>query len=101
MDHGPLVQPAVADQALDVTHPRRAPQSIALLVARRLRHLAGVEPVKERLLADLQLVSHLEGGEVLHARRNRRRFWRSATQYAMSADDGPMSQCAAPGAARE
>ena len=68
VDDGPLVEPAVADQPLHQAHPRRAPEPVALLVARRLGDLPRVEPVEEGLLADLQLVSHLEGGEVLHRR---------------------------------
>ena len=35
-------------------------------VPRGLRDFSRVEPVEERLLADLELVGHLEGGQVLH-----------------------------------
>src|SRR5262249_30903181 len=69
VDHGPPLEPAVADEPLHEAHPRRAPEPVALPVARRLRDLARVEPVEEGLLADLELVRDLEGREVLHSAR--------------------------------
>src|SRR5262249_55375760 len=67
VDHRALVQPPLADQPLDQADPRRAPESVALAVARRLGDLARVEPVQQRLLADPQLVSDLERRQILHA----------------------------------
>ena len=54
VDDRPRVQAAVRDQLLHERDARRAPQPVALAVARRLRDLAVVEPVQQGLLADLR-----------------------------------------------
>ena len=69
VDHGALVQPALADQLAHEADASRAPQPIAVPVARRLGHLLRVEPVEQRLLADVELARDLEGRQVPHARR--------------------------------
>ena len=68
VDDGPPVEPPLADELPDEADPRRAPQPVPVAVARGLRDLLGVEPVEERLLADVQLASDLEGRDVLHPR---------------------------------
>ena len=78
-----LVEAAVADEALGLAHPRGAPEPIALAVARRLRELARVQPIQQRLLADAQLVRDFQRGQVFHGvrgtvRRGRARFSRNA-----------------------
>jgi hypothetical protein len=67
VDNRSLLKATVSDELANERQPRRAPKSVALLVSRGLGHLARVKPVEERLLANLELSSHLEGGEILHS----------------------------------